>query len=69
MADNYRKLEIDAYGRVLVNGSVVSEATSTTGKNEVDKITKKFSDLDLDFIPHPISKDIVPLTDSAAVIS
>lgn len=32
-----------------------------------DKVTKKFSDLDLDFVPHPSSGDIVPLTDSAAI--
>lgn len=67
MADNYRKLEIDAYGRVLINGAVVPEAPVTPGKNEADKITKKFSDLDLDFIPHPVSGDIIPLTDSAAI--
>jgi phage baseplate assembly protein W len=67
MADNYRKLEIDAYGRVLVNGTVVPEAPLTPGRNEADKITKKFSDLDLDFTPHPISGDIIPLTDSSAI--
>lgn len=67
MADNYRKLEIDSYGRVLVNGAVVPEAPISPGKNESDKISKKFSDLDLDFIPHPVSGDIVPLTDSASV--
>lgn len=67
MADDYRKLEIDAYGRVLVNGAVVPEAPLTPGKNESDKISKKFSDLDLDFTPHPISGDIIPLTDSSAV--
>jgi phage baseplate assembly protein W len=67
MAENYRKLEIDAYGRVLINGTVVPEAASTPGRNESDKITKKFSDLDLDFTPHPISGDIIPLTDSAAI--
>lgn len=67
MADTYRKLEIDGYGRVLVNGAVVPEAPVSPGKNEADKITKKFSDLDLDFMPHPVSGDIVALTDSAAV--
>lgn len=67
MADNYRKLEIDAYGRVLINGSVIPEAPLTPGRNESDKITRKFSDLDLDFTPHPISGDIVPLVDSSAI--
>jgi phage baseplate assembly protein W len=67
MADNYRKLEIDAYGRVLINGSVVPEAAASTGRNESDKITKKFSDLNLDLIPHPVSGDIIPLTDAEAV--
>lgn len=67
MANNTRNLEIDAYGRVLVNGTVVPEAPVTPGRNEGDKIAKQFSDLDLDFIPHPISGDIIPLTNSAAV--
>ena len=31
------------------------------------KVTKKYSDLNLDFHAHPVSKDIVPLTDSEAV--
>lgn len=30
-------------------------------------ITKKFSDLDLNFLPHPITGDISPLRDAAAV--
>lgn len=67
MADNTRKLEIDAYGRVVINGNVVPEASPTPGRNEADKVTKKYSDLDLDFIPHPVSGDIVPLTDAAAI--
>ena len=62
-----RKLEIDAYGRVLVNGVVVPDSPSPDGKNQVDKVSKKFSDLDLDFIPHPVSGDIIPLTDADAV--
>lgn len=49
-----------------VNGSGLFRADSVTiDKNA--KVTKKFSDLDLDFMPHPISKDIVPLVDAAAV--
>lgn len=67
MTDTYRKLEIDQYGRVLVNGTVIPEAPVSPGRNEADKITRKFSDLDLDFVPHPVSGDIVSLTDSAAV--
>lgn len=31
------------------------------------KVTRKFSDLDLDFVPHPSSGDIIPLTDAAAI--
>ena len=31
------------------------------------KTTRKFSDIDLDFIPHPISGDIIPLEDSDSV--
>lgn len=30
-------------------------------------IFKKIADLDLDFIPHPVSKDIIPLKDAEAV--
>lgn len=67
MTDTYRKLEIDQYGRVLVNGTVIPEAPVSPGRNEADKIARKFSDLDLDFVPHPVSGDISPLTDSAAV--
>lgn len=32
-----------------------------------DKVTNIFSDLDLDFIPHPVSGDITILKDSSAV--
>lgn len=31
------------------------------------KVNKKFSDIDLDFIPHPITGDVVPLNDVDAV--
>lgn len=31
------------------------------------KVTRKFSDLDFDFIPHPVSKDIQPLRDRESV--
>ena len=37
-------------------GSVITTAT-----------TKTYLDLDLDFSPHPVSKDIIPLKNSAAV--
>lgn len=35
--------------------------------NSYSKIVKKYSDIDLDFVPHPVSGDIVPLNDSDAV--
>lgn len=31
------------------------------------KVTKQFSDLDFDFIPHPSSGDIIPLKDADAI--
>ena len=31
------------------------------------KVTKKYSDLNLDFHVHPVSKDIIPLTDAESV--
>lgn len=33
----------------------------------MSKVTRKFSDLDFDFLPHPVSRDIVPLVDAASV--
>lgn len=33
----------------------------------MSKVTRKFSDLDFDFLPHPVSRDIVPLVDGASV--
>lgn len=33
----------------------------------IDKVTNVFSDIDLDFTPHPVSGDIAVLKDSAAV--
>lgn len=33
----------------------------------MSKISKKFSDLNLDFTPHPVSRDIVPLKDADSV--
>lgn len=33
----------------------------------MSKISKKFSDLNLDFTPHPVSGDIVPLRDADSV--
>ncbi|CAB4141335.1 COG3628 Phage baseplate assembly protein W [uncultured Caudovirales phage] len=31
------------------------------------KVTRKFSDIDFDFIPHPATGDIIPLNDADAV--
>jgi len=35
--------------------------------SKLAKVTKKYSDLNLDFHAHPVSKDITPLTDAEAV--
>lgn len=35
--------------------------------SQTSKISRKFSDIDLDFIPHPVSGDIIPLEDSDSV--
>lgn len=41
--------------------------TESSGEIRTEKVVKKFSDLDFDFIPHPVSGDILPLKDSVAV--
>ena len=33
----------------------------------MSRVSKKFSDLNFDFMPHPVSGDIVPLKDSESV--
>lgn len=33
----------------------------------MSKVSRKFSDLDFDFTPHPVSQDIIPLVDAASV--
>lgn len=38
-----------------------------TGEAITQKVTRRFSDLDLNFTPHPVSGDIIPLKDSDAV--
>lgn len=48
----------DDYRNLIIN---------STGEIRTEKVTKKFSDLDLDFIPHPVSGDINPLTDAEAI--
>lgn len=55
-----RTLEIDQSIEVIKNYSGDIRDKDT-------KVTRKFSDLDFDFIPHPVSKDILPLKDRDAV--
>lgn len=40
---------------------------NSVGEIKTEKTTRKFSDLDLDFVPHPLSGDIIPLKDSDSV--
>jgi len=41
--------------------------TDSAGEIRLEKTVKKFSDLDLDFIPHPVSGDINTLKDANSV--
>lgn len=41
--------------------------TDSAGEIRTEKVVKKFSDLDFNFIPHPVSGDINTLKDSEAV--
>jgi len=50
--------------------SLIQSDKSVTGdlsKAKVVSRKKQFKDLDLNFIPHPIRKDIVPLKDDVAI--
>jgi phage baseplate assembly protein W len=41
--------------------------TDSAGEIRLEKTVRKFSDLDFDFIPHPVSGDINTLTDANSV--